>query len=428
MHTLVASDAVDADPGVSQGLLSPIRPGMRVWVSTMSTQSQLLRDELVEAPSRAAGVTFMGVQFPGIDSLDYLGVHPEARQIGFFMTPGLRSGMVQGRADLMPMDYLALSRHLQDMEPVDAAIAQVTTPDADGWCSPGLSADFLPLVWPRARLRLAHINPLMPRTRGSFRMHISEFDAAVEAAHPLLEFREHAVGATETTIAHHLAALVHDGDTLQFGIGGVPMAIAGSLANHRKLRIHSGMLGSAVRTLWESGALDRDARIVGGVLLGDASFHRFAAALQSLWLTDVRHTHDPEAIGRIPRFMAINGAVEVDLWGQVNAERTNGLVHAGAGGLPAFAQGAQRSAGGRLIICLPSTARKGTVSRIVPTLDAHSLCSVPRHAIDTVITEHGVAELRSLSVHARALALIRIAAPEHRELLEKAWREMSRRL
>lgn len=398
---------------------------MRVWVSSMSAQSDLLRQAFEEDPARAAGITFMGSAFPGIDTMNYLALHPQARQVGFFMTPWLREGIAQQRAELMPLDYLGMSRHLQEMPPVDVAIAQLTPPDADGWCSPGLSADFLPLVWPRARRKLAHLNPRMPRTRGTFRVHVSELDGAVEADLPLLAFHETAIGATESAIAAHLTALVRDGDTLQFGIGGVPMAVANGLSSHRMLRIHSGMLGSAVRTLWNDGALDRDARVVGGVLLGDESLHAFARDFDNLWMTDVRGTHDPETVGRIPRFVAINGAVEVDLWGQVNSERASGIIQAGAGGLPAFAQAAMRSEGGRLVICLPAKTRRGSVSRIVPALSAASLCTVPRHFADAVITEHGVAELRGLSTQQRAQALIGIAAPEHQESLERAWRQAS---
>lgn len=158
-------------------------------------------------------------------------------------------------------------------------------------------------------------------------------------------------------------------------------------------------------------------------------------------MTDVRHTHDPEAIARLPdtRFVAINAAVEIDLFGQVNAERAGGALQAGAGGLPAFARAAQMAPGGRLVICLPSTARRrkgssaegaapATTSRIVPALDARALCTLPRHQADAVVTEHGVAELRALPLDARAKALIAIAAPEHREALAKAWHDIRRAL
>jgi len=261
-----------------------------------------------------------------------------------------------------------------------------------------------------------------------FRVHVSELDSAVEAATPLLEFNEAPCGDTETRIGAHVAALVRDGDTLQFGIGAVPSALAGALCAHRRLRIHGGMVSSALQKLSEAGALDADAPVTTGVVLGDSAFRDFASRLDRLWLTDVTHTHDPARLAAIPRFIAINAAVEVDLFGQVNSERAGGAIQAGAGGLPAFAQGALASPGGRLLICVAATARKGSVSRIVPALDDSALCTLPRALADAVVTEHGVAELRGLTLDARAQALIGIAAPEHRTALAQAWEAMCRKL
>ena len=415
------------------GLTDDLAPGQRVWLPTLSNQSALLAAELQAAPERAAGVTFAGLQFPGIDTLDPLALHPQARQIGCFMTAGLRRGIAQGRAELPAQDYLALARHLQhEAPPFDIAFAQLTPPDADGWCAPGLAADFLPLVWPRARRRVAHLNPRLPRLASTFRVHVSELDRAVEADAPLLDFKDPTVGATEARIAAHVATLVRDGDTLQFGIGAVPLSLAAGLSGHRRLRFHGGMLPSAVMTLDAAGALDRDAVMTAGVVLGDAALRDWLrSSAPPLRLTDVTQTHGLAALaalGPTTRFIAINAAVEVDLFGQVNAERTHGVLQAGAGGLPAFAQGALASAGGRLVIALPGTARGGTVSRIVPALDAQGLVTLPRHLADAVVTEHGVAELRALSLDARAQKLIAIADPAHRDALSAAWDALRRTL
>lgn len=408
-------------------LVDALRPGARVFVPTMSNESALLQQELLADPERARGVTFIGVQFPGIDRTDYLAIHPEARQTAYFMSPSVRAGLAEGRAELMSLDYLGIARHLQDSPPVDLAIAQLTPPDADGWCSPGLVSDFMPLVWSGARRRVAHLNPRLPRTRGSFRVHVSELDFAIEADAPPLYYNESGCTEVEMRIGAHVASLLREGDTLQFGIGSVPVALGNVLTSHRRLRIHGGLVSGSLRTLWDAGALDRDARITTGVVLGDASLHDFAGRLDRLWLTDVPHTHGVPAVAAIPRFMAINTAVEVDLFGQVNAERANGVIQAGAGGLLAYAQGALASPGGRLLVCLGATARKGSVSRIVPALDRQALCTVPRHLVDVIVTEHGVAELRGLSLDARAQALIAIAAPEHRNALAEAWDEIRRR-
>jgi acyl-CoA hydrolase len=409
---------------MTRRLVDALAPGLRVWVPTLSNESARLAEELRLDPERARGVAFAGVQFPGIDRIDYLGVHPEARQLGWFMSPAMRRGLAQGRAELRSQDYLGIARELREGPAFDVAIAQLTLPDAQGWCAPGLAADFLPLVWPRARRRVAHLNPALPRLPGGFRVHVSEIDLVVEADGALNDFAEKTAGEPEARIGAHVATLVRDGDTLQFGIGGVPLSLAQALSGHRRLRFHGGMLPAAFRTLWEAGAIDRDAPVTTGVVLGDAALRDFVATLPTLRLEPVTVTHDPARLAAIPRFVAVNGAVEVDLFGQVNAERAGGVIQAGAGGLPAFAQGALASPGGRLVVALPAAARGGAVSRIVPVLGTQSLVSLPRHLADAVVTEHGVAELRGLSLDARARALIAIADPAHRAALQAAWQDI----
>lgn len=399
-----------------------------MFVAGLSGESALLRDELLQHPERAAGVEFTCVQLPGIDRTDYLAIHPESRTRAFFMTPATRGGIAEGRAALHPLDYTGIARHLVDAAPFDCAIAQFTPPDENGWCTPGLSADFTPLVWQRAKRRIGHLNPGLPRLSGSFRVHVSEFDAVVECVAPALSVEFAPSSGVNKEIAVHAASLIRDGDTLQFGIGSVIPEVAGALHSHQGLRIHSGMVSSFLEPMWESGALARDAQIVSGVVFGDAAFHDYVRSLGRVHLDDVRITHGIDVVSKIERFVGINSAVEVDLFGQVNSERSDGTIQAGAGGLPAYAQASQLAPGGRLLICLAATARRGEVSRIVPSLGANSVCTVPRHLADAVVTEFGVAELRGLSMAERPEALIAIAHPDHRERLASAWDEMRQRL
>lgn len=405
-----------------------LEPGQRVFTPTLSNESALLARELAQDPERARGVDFCAVMFPGIDKTDYLALHPQARQTAYFMSPSVRAGMAQGRARLLALDYHGIARLLAESPPVDVAVAQLSTPDAEGWCAPGLGCDFMPLVWSRARRRVAHLNPRLPRLASGFRVHLSELDAWVESDEALNDYPTAVASDLELRIGSHVAGLVRDGDTLQLGIGSVPLALAVSLENHRSLRFHGGLASSALQTLWEAGAMDPDAPIVAGVVLGDAGFRDFAARLKPLRLDSVEHTHSLGVLAQIPRLVAINSAVEIDLFGQVNAERVGGGLIAGAGGLPAFAQGALASRGGRLVIALASSSRKGSVSRIVPCLDASALCTLPRHLADAIVTEHGVAELRGLSTDERAEALIGIAAPEHRAALAQAWKTLGKQL
>lgn len=405
-------------------LSTSFKPGMKVFVPTMSNESALLNQELMSHPDRALGVDFRAIQFPGIDSTNYIELHPESRQSSYFMNAALRSGILESRAQLFSFDYPGIVHDLLYGSPMDLAIAQLTPPDANGWCSPGLSCDFLPLAWHRAKLRIAHLNPLMPRIPSSFRVHISELDEHVEFESPLLDFQDTVVGEIERKIGALIAPLVTDGSTLQLGIGSIPLGLANALSQHRRLKFHGGLLSSAIQTIWNSGAMDRDARMTTGVILGDSKLREFAQELPSLWLTDVSYTHNVNILQTLESLTAINGAIEVDLFGQVNSERSDGIFQAGPGGLPAFARGALAAPNGRLIICFPATAKKGTVSRIVPSLGTRSMCTLPRYLADTIVTEYGVAEIKKLSSDARAEALIKIAAPEHQQALAMAWAEM----
>jgi acyl-CoA hydrolase len=398
--------------------------GDRVFVPCIAGESALLAAELRADPQRARDVHFIGVQFPGIDTIDYVAAHECARWTSWFMSPAMRRGMAQGRAHLRPADYAGIARDLLGALPVDVAIAQVSTPDSAGWCSAGLSADFMPLAWTRARRRIVHVNPRMPPTRGSFRIRLQDVDGWVEGDQPLLEFKDPPASDLDLRIATLAAGCVHDGDTLQFGIGTIPLALGRALAGHRRLKIRAGMVTQTLRMLSNAGALDEDSAVVTGVALGDASFHDFVARHPGLWFTDVRETHAVPRLAVIPSLVAINSAVEVDLFGQVNAERMGGTLLAGAGGLPAFAQGALQSPGGRLLICLRSTANRGTLSRIVPALGSGGVCTLPSHLADTVITEHGIASIRHLDIDARAQALIGIADPDHRDALATEWARM----
>lgn len=294
-----------------------------------------LFSEFAERPESARGVTFVGVQFPSIGSGDYLGLHPESRQVSFFMSPSIRAGLREGRAELLSLDYPGIYRYLASSPPFDVAYVQLSPPDRDGMCSLGLCNDFLPAVWASARRRVAHLNPRMPRTASSFRVRLQEVDAWVEADSPLVTYSSAAPTVLEEKISHNVAGLVRDGDTLQLGIGSVPAAIASGLQGHRRLKIHSGLVSEPVRRLCEQDVLDPDVPIVTGVALGTDGFYDFVAKGGRFVFRDVGYTHDASVIGSIERFIAINSAVQVDLLGQVNSESVNGAIHAGPGGLPA---------------------------------------------------------------------------------------------
>jgi acyl-CoA hydrolase len=419
MPRLVSSTAAE--------IVASLRPGMTVYVPGMSGESLAFYAALQAHSDAAAGVRFVGVHFPGINRSDYLALHPEARQRAYFMQPGLRAGLADGRLEWLPMNYPGIYADLAEQVPVDVAIAQVTPPDEHGRCSLGPCLDFLPAIWRRARLRIGHVNPRLQRTRGTWTIDAGDLDAVFEEDAPLVCF-EQASGEGLGAHAAHVAGLVRDGDTLEFGIGKLPGAILAALRGHLKLRIYSGMVTAPVAELIDCGAIHGGDSVHCGVALGDERFYARVAADEHFVFRPVSETHDVRQIGAIANFCAINSAVEVDLFGQVNADTVNGRCVAGVGGLPAFVSGARLSPGGRSIIALPATTENGKHSRVVVSLAAGTPVAAPRYEADHVVTEFGVASLRGLSLHQRARALIAIAAPQFREPMERGWAEIERRL
>ena len=230
-------------------------------------------------------------------------------------------------------------------------------------------------------------------------------------------------GAEALAIAERVAALIGDGAAIQFGIGGAPAAVLARLTDRRDLTIRSGMVIEAVRALAEAGALKPGGAHIAGVAFGSAELYRFLAESDLVAFADTRTTHGAAALAGVERLVSINSALEVDLFGQANLEWRGERVVSGVGGAPDFVRAARRSPGGRSIIALAATAGGGKISRIAARL-ASPTVSIARSDIDTVVTEHGAAELTDRSLDERAEALIAIAAPAHRDGLARDWAAM----
>ncbi|HEY7295962.1 MAG TPA: acetyl-CoA hydrolase/transferase C-terminal domain-containing protein, partial [Dehalococcoidia bacterium] len=240
---------------------------------------------------------------------------------------------------------------------------------------------------------------------------------------PLLPYKPPQVGALERTIADNVAGLVPNGATFQIGIGAIPQAILEALCDHRDLGIHSGMICDGMIPLIESGAvsgahktIDR-LRVVGGEVMGTDTLYDYVDDNPRFAIVSAVHSHGLATLRRLENFVAINSAVEVDLSGQVNAEWVAGRQISGIGGQFDYIEGAMHAKGGRSIIALPSTAARGSASRIVGTLAAGAPVTSSRAMLDYVVTEYGVADLRGKGIHARAGALAAVAHPQFRDEL-----------
>ena len=366
-------------------------------------------------------MTFTGIFVPGLNRATYL-ANPQCRVETFFMTPELR--IAGPKVDFLPLCYADILGRLR-RSPPQAALFSVTPPDASGWCSFGTVVDFLAEIWAEIPVRIAHVNPLMPRTRGHKGIPWSALTAVIEDGgfEPLCA--PDTVDDISTAIARHVAPIVEDGATIETGLGRVPGALMHALRDHRRLRIHSGLIGEGVVDLLEAGALAEGAAVTGGVAIGSPRLYA-AVAGPAFNFLPVSCTHAARVIGEIPRFTAVNSALEVDLFGQAYSELTPKGWLSGPGGASDFARGRRLSQGGVSIVALPALA--GQASRIVAPGEAKGPISLGRFDIDVVVTEHGAADLRGLDHDARAEALTAIAAPMHRDRLARDWSAFSRRL
>jgi acyl-CoA hydrolase len=404
-------------------VLAEFRPGLSVYLQGATGEPLVLREILSGAPEVLRGVALTSCLLPGMNEFDYAALNAEARLTTFLLPTGLRASFEAGRVRVRPLPYSQIAAALATDPPFDLAIFQVTPPDAEGLCSFGPMSDFPGLVWPRARRRLAFVNPQLARAPLGPTVPFAALDVAVEADGPTILGEDGEPGAELGVIADRIAALIPDGAAIQTGIGGAPAASVGRLTGRRNLVVRSGMVTQGYRLLDEAGALDPYAEHVTGLALGSAAFMRWAA--ERFIFADATVTHGAAVLAATPRLHALNSALEVDLFGQANLEWRGGRLASGLGGAPDFAAAARRSTGGRAVLALPSTARNGSLSRIVSRLDAPTV-SIPRDDTDLVITEHGVADLRGTGLDERADALIAVAAPEHRASLAAGWEALRR--
>jgi acyl-CoA hydrolase len=331
-----------------------------------------------------------------------------------------------GAANVIPANISNLCGLITAGRPrIDVVLLQVTGPDPAGNYNAGVGIECLREMMAGARLVMAQINPLLPWTEGDTLIEPGLIDMLVPASHPVLEVPARTIGAVEEAIAMHVARLVPDRATIELGIGQIPEAVTRALGGKRGLGVHSGAIGDGVADLIEAGVIDnRHKEIDQGItvatmLMGTRRLYDFADRNPKIHIRSPRYTHDALVLGNFRRFVAINGALEIDFTGQVNAE-TSGGRHVGVvGGQMDFVRAANHAAEGRSVIALPATSRDRKQSRIVARL-ADGVVTTPRAEADCVVTEHGIAELKGRTLAERVRALIGIADPAFRPELERA--------
>ena len=396
----------------------------RIYVPGGPAEPACLSDALRGAPDLADGATFIGHWLPGINRTAWTGFHPGTCAEGTFLYSEYRSAFEDGRYRLTPIHYSTAYEWLKTV-PMDAAFIPVSAPDKKGEVSLSLGTDMSPAVMARGKVRqIAVIRPDMPFPATSPRLPLSDFADVIEDDTPLITLGDLPLSDEAKAIAANVATLLGDGFTVQSGIGSVQQIAMAAAAHHNNIRIHTGMITDAALEAVNSGAISSaPGSILTGTAIGTPPLYQAAGTDPRFNFQPVSVTHSVPVLAAIPRLAAINGGVEVDLFGQLNSEWVKGRQVASTGGLGNFVRGAQLSAGGRSIIALPATARGGSLSRIVLQL-ASPTVTLARAEAGYVVTEHGVADLATADVDQRAERLIAVAAPAFRDNLADDWAKL----
>ncbi|NLB53157.1 MAG: acetyl-CoA hydrolase/transferase family protein [Syntrophomonadaceae bacterium] len=336
-----------------------------------------------------------------------------------------RKDVQQGKFYHTPIRFADAGKGWRELRKVTATMHLVAPMDKHGYFCMGLGADYgLPAMRTAEKI-LVQVSSTVPRSHGENFVHISQVDAIVEAEQQLVALPEIPPNAKEQIIGQYCAELIKDGATIQLGIGGIPNAAAQALIDKKDLGVHSEMACDTMRMLWEQGVITNRKktlypdRCVFTFAMGSQKLYDWIDDNQSIVFRNVEWVNDPYVIGLNDNLISINGALEVDLTGQACSESLGHLQHTHPGGQLDFVNGAFRSKGGRSILAFESVANtpEGPVSRITWQLKPGAIVTTPRHDIDCVITEYGVANLKAYSIRERAKRLIAVAHPDSRDEL-----------
>ena len=407
--------------------LSVIQSNQRVFVQGSAQTPLFLLRELAKQSSRLTNVEMVFITVQGditIDKPEYEGIF----NINcMFVSESIRKAVNEGRADFIPV-FLSDIPDLfkKGYLPIDVALVQVSPPDKHGYCSLGVSVDIARSAVNTAKHIIAQVNPNVPRTHGDSLIHTDRFTSVVFGDEPLPQVDYGAkVGVDELKIGHYIAGMIDDGSTLQMGIGTIPDAVLKSLTNHKNLGVHTEMCSDGIIDLVESDVINNlkkrihPNKTVTGFAVGTKRLYDYVDDNPSFVFLDIDYVNDPHVIRRNPKVIAINSAIEVDITGQVCADSIGTTQYSGIGGQMDFMRGAALSEGGKPIIALTSRTAKG-VNRIVPFLKQGAGVVTTRGHIHYVVTENGIAQLYGKNLRQRAKALIEIAHPDDRAMLERA--------
>jgi acyl-CoA hydrolase len=408
--------------------LKLVQPGNRVFIHGSAATPVCLVEALQKRHNDLYNVELVSITTLGDVNFD----RPEHRKSFFFnslfVSAATRAVANSDDGDYVPI-FLSQIPQLfrKNILPIDVALIQVSPPDIHGYCSLGTSVDIARAAVDTAKIVIAQVNPLMPRTHGESFVHINKIDAMVWHRSELPEVNyAFETNAVVEKIGYHVASLVDNGATLQLGIGSIPDQVLKNLSTHKNLGLHTEMFSDGIIPLIEAGVINNsqkklnNGRSVTAFITGTRKLYDFVNDNPSVRVMDISYVNDTSIIRQNPKVTAINSAIEIDLTGQVCSDSIGTYQYSGIGGQMDFIHGASLSEGGKPIIALPSQTNKG-ISRIVPFLKQGAGVVTTRGHVHWVVTEYGIVNLFGKNLKQRARALIELAHPDHREILENSY-------
>jgi len=360
------------------------------------------------------------------------------RHRALFIGHNARKAIAEGRADAMAIHLGQVPRLFSSGAlPVDVALIHVSPPDEHGFCSYGADVGTIKSAADNARFVVAQVNPKMPRALGDCFIHVNKLYKVVEAEQDLLEMPQFVFDPDDPStrvpmkIGENVVDLIEDGSTLQMGIGTIPDAVLYHLREKRDLGIHTEMFSDGVVDLVDEGIITNERKtinknkIVAGFVLGTKKTFDFIDNNPIAEFRPTEYVNDVQVIAQHDKMVAINSAIEVDITGQVCSDSIGPRLFSGFGGQVDFIRGSAMSNGGKPIIALPSSTKNDTISRIVPQLKPGAGVVTTRADVHWVVTEYGAVNLYGKSYRERAILLISIAHPNHRDDLEKYAKEQN---
>jgi len=405
--------------------LEAVSSGARVWIQSGCGTPSVLVDALVARAPSLREVEIIHMKTLGAADYTRREYEGHFRHRGLFLGENVREAVCDGRADYTPIFLSEIEGLFESGAlPLDVVLMQVSPPDAHGFVSLGTTVDCTLTLVRYAKTVIAEVNRQMPRTHGETNVHLSHISAIVESDRPLLELEAESLTEAHMRVGRNVASLIPDGATLQTGIGGIAEAVLHCLGDKHDLGIHTELVPDGVVDLMQAGIINGErktlhrGKAVVAFVLGSQRLFDFVHENPAFEFRPISYTNDPFVVAQNDRMVAINGALQVDLTGQVCADSIGTRPYSGFGGQIDFIRGAARSKGGVPIIALLSTARRGTLSRIVPVLEPGAGVVTSRADVHYVVTEHGIAYLHGKTLRERAQALIAIADPRFRTELE----------